>query len=35
VRGGFHILANIRPLPRLYWHPRFLTRIGDVLKVTI
>jgi hypothetical protein len=33
VRGGFHILANIRPLPRVYWHPRFLSRIGDLLGV--
>lgn len=31
VRGGFHILANSRPLPRVYWHPRFLDRIGQVL----
>jgi hypothetical protein len=34
VRGGFHILANISPLPRIYWHPRFLNRIGNVLGVT-
>jgi hypothetical protein len=33
VRGGFHILANIRPLPRVYWHPRFLSRIGNLLGV--
>ena len=31
VRGGFHILANSRPLPRVYWHPRFLNRIGQLL----
>lgn len=31
VRGGFHILANGRPLPRIYWHPRFLTRVGQLL----
>jgi len=31
VRGGFHILANSSPLPRVYWHPRFLSRIGDLL----
>jgi hypothetical protein len=31
VRGGFHILANSRPLPRVYWHPRFLERVGHVL----
>ena len=31
LRGGFHILANTRPLPRVYWHPRFLNRIGQLL----
>ena len=31
VRGGFHILANSRPLPRVYWHPRFLDRVRQVL----
>ena len=31
VRGGFHILANSRPLPRVYWHPRFLNRVGQLL----
>lgn len=31
LRGGFHILANSRPLPRVYWHPRFLNRIGELL----
>jgi hypothetical protein len=31
IRGGFHILANAHPLPRLYWHPRFLQRIEAVL----
>lgn len=31
VRGGFHILANARPLPRVHWHPRFLNRIGELL----
>lgn len=34
VRGGFHILANTRPLPRVYWHPRFLTNIGQLLGAT-
>jgi hypothetical protein len=34
LRGGFHILANARPLPRVYWHPRFLSRIGELLEVT-
>lgn len=31
VRGGFHILANSKPLPRIYWHPHFLSRIGELL----
>lgn len=34
VRGGFHILANSRPLPRVYWHPRFLSRVGQLLGAT-
>jgi hypothetical protein len=32
IRGGFHILANAPPLPRVYWYPRFLSRIGAVLE---
>lgn len=31
VRGGFHILANTLPMPRVHWHPRFLSRIGALL----
>ena len=31
VRGNFHILANERPTPRVYWHPRFLDRLHDIL----
>jgi hypothetical protein len=34
LRGGFHILANTRPLPRVYWHPRFLSRVGELLGAT-
>lgn len=34
VRGGFHILANSKPLPRIYWHPHFLNRIGELLGTT-
>lgn len=34
VRGGFHILANSPPRPRVYWHPRFLSRIGELLGTT-
>jgi hypothetical protein len=33
VRGAFHILANARPSPRVYWHPRFLQRLGELLGV--
>jgi hypothetical protein len=32
VRGGFHILANNRPLPRVYWHPHFLDRLEQLLR---
>jgi hypothetical protein len=31
VRGGFHILANTKPIPRVYWHPRFLSSVGKLL----
>jgi hypothetical protein len=34
VRGGFHILANSAPLPRIYWHPLFLKRLQELLTVT-
>jgi hypothetical protein len=34
LRGGFHILANTRPLPKVYWHPRFLNRVGELLGAT-
>ncbi len=34
IRGGFHILANSSPRPRIYWHPFFLDRLRDVLAVT-
>lgn len=33
LRGSFHILADITPEPRVYWHPRFLDHLGDVLGV--
>lgn len=32
VRGNFHILANHRPTPRVYWHPRFLEKLEDILQ---
>jgi len=31
VRGNFHILANQRPIPRIYWHPKFLERLKKIL----
>ncbi|MGE5435888.1 MAG: ABC-three component system protein [Syntrophothermus sp.] len=31
VRGNFHILANEKPLPRIYWHPLFLERLKQIL----
>lgn len=33
TRGSFHILANATPAPRIYWHPRFLERVGKTLEV--
>jgi hypothetical protein len=33
LRGSFHILADAAPEPRVYWHPRFLDRLGEVLGV--
>lgn len=33
LRGSFHILADSKPEPRVYWHPRFLERLGKVLEV--
>jgi hypothetical protein len=33
LRGSFHILADTKPEPRVYWHPRFLERLGKVLGV--
>lgn len=33
TRGSFHILANAALAPRIYWHPRFLERVGKALGV--
>jgi len=33
LRGSFHILADATPEPKVYWHPRFLDRLCDVLGV--
>jgi hypothetical protein len=35
TRGSFHILADAVPEPRVYWHPRFLERLGKILEVSI
>ncbi|MBX3121140.1 MAG: hypothetical protein KF784_18930 [Fimbriimonadaceae bacterium] len=34
LRGSFHILADSTPEPRVYWHPRFLDRLVEVLGLT-
>lgn len=34
LRGSFHILADMTPEPRVYWHPRFLERLSKVLGVS-
>lgn len=31
LRGSFHILADAMPKPKVYWHPKFLDRLGEVL----
>ena len=33
VRGAFHMLANASPQPRVYWHPRFLDRLQQILGI--
>jgi hypothetical protein len=33
LRGSLHILADTKPEPRVYWHPRFIDRLGKVLGV--
>lgn len=35
LRGSFHILADTTPKPKVYWHPRFLDRLGQVLGVAL
>ncbi|MGE5360767.1 MAG: ABC-three component system protein [Bacteroidales bacterium] len=35
LRGSFHILADGTPEPRVYWHPRFLHRLAEVLGVVL
>ena len=31
LRGSFHILADAAPKPKVYWHPKFLDRLSDLL----
>jgi len=33
LRGSYHILADATPEPSVYWHPRFLDRLGKLLGV--
>lgn len=33
LRGSFHILADAMPEPKVYWHPKFLDRLGELLGV--
>ncbi|MBZ5604701.1 MAG: efflux RND transporter permease subunit, partial [Acidobacteriia bacterium] len=30
MRGSFHILAN-KPAPSVWWHPKFLERLSEIL----
>lgn len=32
VRGSFHILADGKPEPTVYWHPKFIERLSEVLE---
>lgn len=34
LRGSLHILADARPEPRVYWHPKFIERLRVVLGVS-
>ncbi len=34
IRGGFHILANSQPTPKVYWHPHFFKRINNLPEAT-
>lgn len=35
LRGSFHILANKKPTPVVYWHPTFLKRLNTLLENTL
>ena len=32
TRGSYHMLANEMPVPKVYWHPHFLTQIKSILE---
>lgn len=34
LRGSFHILADVAPKPKIYWHPKFLDRLAAMLEVS-
>ncbi|MBD3669352.1 MAG: hypothetical protein HUJ29_01150 [Gammaproteobacteria bacterium] len=34
LRGSYHILADMMPEPRVYWHPKFLERFCNILGVS-
>jgi hypothetical protein len=33
LRGSYHILADATPEPKVYWHPKFLDRLSELLGV--
>jgi hypothetical protein len=35
LRGSFHILADTKPSPKVYWHPNFLDQLIDVSEVIV
>lgn len=35
LRGGFHILANHHPTPKVWWHPSFLAGLQRVVGATL
>lgn len=34
IRGGFHILANNPSNVRIFWHPHFMDRLGEILGIS-
>lgn len=31
LRGSLHLLADVKPTPKVYWHPRFIERLRNML----